>query len=145
MSGANPLNKFELAQEQVWDEAMREIRAGRKQTHWMWFVFPQLHGLGSSSKSRHFGIAGLTEALAFAAHPVLGDRLQQSIQAVLDSPTQDMEALFGRTDAMKFLSCLTLFERAPQTAALCTQALRRLYGDARDQRTLELLQAFRFS
>ncbi|MFM8636491.1 MAG: DUF1810 family protein, partial [Betaproteobacteria bacterium] len=77
MSGANPLNKFELAQEQVWDEAMREIRAGRKQTHWMWFVFPQLHGLGSSSKSRHFGIAGLTQALAFAAHPVLGDRLQQ--------------------------------------------------------------------
>ena len=139
------LSRFVSAQEKIWEQAMLEIRAGLKETHWMWFVFPQLRGLGTSAMACRYGIIDLQEAQAFAAHPILGRRLKQSIQAVLDSPTQDMEALFGPTDAMKLLSCLTLFERTPHTAALCIQALKRLYDDMRDQRTLELIQSSRSS
>lgn len=140
MSTLHRLYSFEVAQEETWEEAMNEIRAGRKQTHWMWFIFPQLRGLGTSVKSRLYGIQSLEEANDFAAHPVLGPRLQRSIRAVLASPTHDMVTLFGPTDALKLLSCLTLFELVPQTAPLSTLALETLYGGQRDQHTLALLQ-----
>ena len=140
MSTLHRLYFFEVAQEETWEEAMNEIRAGRKQTHWMWFIFPQLRSLGTSVKSRLYGIASLEEAHDFVAHPILGPRLQQSIREVLNSPTQDVNQLFGHTDAIKLLSCLTLFELVPQTASLCNQALLALYGGRRDPRTLELLQ-----
>jgi uncharacterized protein (DUF1810 family) len=127
------------AQEQTWEQAMLEIRTGRKETHWMWFVFPQLRGLGTSATAHRYGITGLQEAQAFAAHPILGCRLKQSIQAVLASPTSDMEQLFGSTDANKLLSGLTLFERIPQTAAGCSTAIQVLYQGVRDSRTLKMI------
>jgi uncharacterized protein (DUF1810 family) len=141
MTTPSRLELFVVAQELHWQQVMEEIRAGRKQTHWMWFVFPQLRGLGTSLKSRLYGISDLSEAESFAEHPVLGPRLLHSIQAVLDSPTRDMNQLFGPTDAAKFLSCLTLFELAPDMAHLCKAALETRYGGQRDMRTLELLRA----
>lgn len=120
--------------------AKRQVSAGRKETHWMWFVFPQLRGLGTSSMAHRYGITGLHEAQAFAADPILGRRLQQSIQEVLDSPTSDVELLFGTTDALKLLSCLTLFEQVPQTAAKCSLALQCLYRGIRDSQTLKMLE-----
>jgi uncharacterized protein (DUF1810 family) len=141
MTTPSRLELFVVEQELHWQEAIEEIYAGRKQTHWMWFVFPQLRGLGTSLKSRLYGIADLAEAESFAEHPVLGPRLRQSIQAVLDSPTRDMNQLFGPTDAAKFLSCVTLFELVPDMTHLCKAALKTRYGGQRDMRTLELLRA----
>ena len=140
MSALHRLDSFEVAQEETWEEAMNEIRAGRKQTHWMWFIFPQLRGLGTSVKSRLYGIASLEEAPDFVAHPILGPRLQQSIREVLNSPIQDVNRLFGHTDAIKLLSCLTLFELVPPTASLCKQALLAMYGGRRDPKPLALRQ-----
>ena len=141
MTAPSPLDRFVQAQEGHWQAALDEIRTGRKQTHWMWFVFPQLQGLGTSLKSRLYGIADLAEAESFAEHPVLGPRLQQFIQAVLDAPTRDMDQLFGPTDATKLLSCLTLFEGIPDMTLLCQKVLDTRYGGQRDLRTLELLRA----
>ncbi|NBU49916.1 MAG: DUF1810 family protein [Betaproteobacteria bacterium] len=141
MTAPSPLDRFVQAQEGHWQAAMDEIRSGRKQTHWMWFVFPQLRGLGTSLKSRRYGIADLAEAESFAQHPVLGPRLRQAIQAVLDSPTRDLNQLFGPTDAAKFLSCLTLFESIPDMTHLCRSVLEARYGGQKDMRTLELLRA----
>jgi uncharacterized protein (DUF1810 family) len=141
MSTPSPIERFVEAQKLHWQSAIEEIRAGRKQTHWMWFVFPQLRGLGTSLKSRHYGIADLSEAKTFAEHPVLGPRLRRFIQAVLDAPTQDMGQLFGPTDAAKFLSCLTLFESIPEMTHLCRSVLEARYQGQRDMRTLQLLRA----
>jgi len=141
MSTPCPIERFIEAQELHWQSAMDEIRAGGKQTHWMWFVFPQLRGLGTSLKSRRYGIADLAEAETLAEHPVLGPRLRRFIQAVLDAPTRDMDQLFGPTDAAKFLSCLTLFESIPHMTNLCRSVLEARYGGQRDMRTLELLRA----
>ena len=141
MSTPSPIERFVEAQKLHWQSAIEEIRAGRKQTHWMWFVFPQLRGLGTSLKSRHYGIADLSEAETFAEHPVLGPRLRQAIQAVLDSPTRELNQLFGPTDAAKFLSCLTLFESIPDMTHLCRSVLEARYEGQRDMRTMQLLRA----
>ena len=141
MTAPSPLDRFVQAQEGHWQAALDEIRAGRKQTHWMWFVFPQLQGLGTSPKSRFYAIADRSEAQSFAAHPVLGPRLRLFMQAVLDAPTRDMDQLFGPTDATKLLSCLTLFEGVPDMTLLCQTVLDTRYGGQRDLTTLQLLRA----
>jgi uncharacterized protein (DUF1810 family) len=120
------LARFEAAQDKVIDRALDELRAGRKATHWMWYVFPQIEGLGGSETARRYAISGLAEARAYLAHPTLGLRLLAGIEAVAASGEMDMERLFGPVDAMKFRSCLTLFreagaeggERAPFARAL---------------------------
>ena len=132
------LERFVSAQAGVFDTALQELRAGRKRTHWMWFVFPQLKGLGVSSTAQLYGLAGAREALAYLDHPLLGSRLEASVEAVQDSPAASVHALFGSPDDLKFRSCMTLFD-AVAPDGLYRAALDRWCGGEPDARTLALL------
>ncbi|MCD2514355.1 DUF1810 domain-containing protein [Comamonas endophytica] len=135
---AHDFQHFIEAQEGVFEAAMQELRAGQKRTHWMWFVFPQLLGLGHSETSRRFGIDGLEEARRYLQHPVLGPRLEQAAQAAMQSNTP-LARLFGTVDAQKFISSMTLFSRASaREDSIFAQILERLQTrDARTERMLE--------
>lgn len=135
------LDRFVQAQTGVYDIAMAELRAGRKQTHWMWFIFPQLRGLGHSPTARHFGIVSIGEARAYLAHGLLGPRLESATQAVLAGPGQSLTAIFGSPDDLKFRSSMTLFAAAsPDAAEFCEAALKRFCAGERDGATLALLR-----
>ncbi len=136
--GRFDLGRFVAAQEAVFDVALRELRAGRKRTHWMWFVFPQLRGLGSSPTARCYGVSGLEEAKAYIAHPLLGPRLGAAVAAVQASGATSLHALFGSPDDMKFRSSMTLFAVAAPNGP-CQEALARWCGGEADPRTLALL------
>jgi uncharacterized protein (DUF1810 family) len=134
------LARFIEAQAGVYDRALDELRCGRKTSHWMWFVFPQLAGLGGSPTAVHYAIGSLDEARAYLAHPMLGPRLLTCIQAVnaLDGPSA--EAVFGFPDVLKFRSCLTLFAQAAPDEPLFRQALQTHYAGAPCDRSLALLE-----
>lgn len=111
------LQRFIAAQAPVIEQVMAELKAGRKTTHWMWFVFPQLASLGRSSTARYYGLASVAEARAYLAHPVLGERLLECTRTVCEHPDRSLHAIFGSPDDLKFRSCMTLFDLAsPQTA-----------------------------
>ena len=135
------LNRFVDAQNAggTFDRALAELRAGRKATHWLWFVLPQLAGLGSSDMARRFGIADLAEARAYAAHPVLGPRLVACCEALLAQPNDDAVDVLGAVDARKLRSSMTLFARAQPDELVFAQVLDRFFGGERDELTLELL------
>ena len=129
---------FIAAQDPVYPGVLQQMRAGRKQGHWMWFIFPQLTGLGRSSTARTFGIADLDAAKAYAAHPLLGGRLRQCVSLANSIQDRTAHDVFGSPDDLKFRSCLTLFLEATGEA-LFAQGLERFYGGARDPATLRLL------
>jgi uncharacterized protein (DUF1810 family) len=131
------LARFVTAQAGVIETAVEELRAGRKRTHWMWFVFPQLKGLGRSPTAQHFGIASLEEATAYVVHPVLGARLEDAVAAVEASPAGSLHALFGSPDDLKFRSSMTLFAIAAPEGPY-QAALQHWCGDP-DPSTLDLL------
>lgn len=135
---AEALDRFVEAQTLVYATALAEIRRGAKRTHWMWFVFPQLAGLGRSSTARHFAIRSIEEARAYLDHPVLGARYRECVAALQDSTISDPVAVFGEVDAMKLRSSLTLFESA-RPDSLIAAALDRWFGGKRDEMTLRLL------
>jgi len=128
-----------VAQEGVYQTALAELEAGRKRTHWMWFVLPQIAGLGSSSMARRYALSDLAEARAYLAHPVLGARLRSCVEAVLKHPDRTANDILGAPDDLKFCSCLTLFEAAAPEEPLFGSALDVFYAGARDSRTLDLL------
>jgi uncharacterized protein (DUF1810 family) len=130
------LERFVAAQEGTYERALEELRAGRKRTHWMWFVFPQLQGLGRSAQAALYGIRGLDEAERYLAHPVLGPRLETATRCVLESG-QPPPRIFGELDSMKFASCMTLFARASAKDSVFHAALQALPGE--DRLTLDLL------
>ena len=143
MSGTpdpHDLQRFVDAQDDMrtYDTALAELRAGRKRSHWMWFVLPQLAGLGMSSTAQHFGIHGLAEARAYLAHPVLGPRLRDCAGALTDLDTADPVAVLGPVDALKLRSSMTLFARAEPGEPVFRQVLERFY-DGEDPATLALL------
>ena len=133
------LDRFVQAQAPVHDEVLAELRAGRKRTHWMWFVFPQLAGLGSSAMARRYAIGSLGEAQAYLAHPVLGPRLRECSELVLAAREREVQRIFGSPDDLKFRSCMTLFQRAAPGEPVFGQCLGRFFGGAPDQRTIALL------
>ena len=133
------LARFVTAQEDIYREALAELRAGRKQSHWMWFVFPQIAGLGHSPIAIRYAIHSAAEARAWLAHPVLGPRLRECVAAMLVHRDQRPEAILGGIDAMKFRSSMTLFEHVADDPAPFAAALDAFYDGARDERTLELL------
>lgn len=135
---AHDLTRFHDAQRGVFEQALRELVAGRKQSHWMWFIFPQIAGLGASAMARRYALSGVDEARAYLADPVLGVRLRQCIEAVLAHRERSAHAIFGSPDDLKFRSCLTLFELAAPDQALFGQALEQFYAGQRDERTIEL-------
>ncbi|MCK9689284.1 DUF1810 domain-containing protein [Scleromatobacter humisilvae] len=139
MSNENDLERFVEAQEPRIADAMAELRAGRKRTHWMWFVFPQLRGLGHSQMAFHFGIASRDEAAAYLAHPVLGPRLRDCVERVLAVRGRTAHEIFGSPDDLKLCSCLTLFGEVAGGESVFDRALRQYYGGQPDPATLGLL------
>ena len=120
--------------------ALAELGNGRKTSHWIWFIFPQLSGLGRSPTAQHYGIASLAEAQAYLGHPVLGPRLHECLQALQSLPPTSAERIFGALDAMKFRSSLTLFRAADPADAVVKAALDRWFDGREDEATLELLR-----
>jgi uncharacterized protein (DUF1810 family) len=136
------LERFVTAQAPVFETVLAELRAGRKRTHWMWFVFPQLSGLGRSSTARFYGIGSIDEARAYLAYPVLGPRLDLCARIVLTSESPSLHAIFGSPDDMKFRSCMTLFSLAADDPDNpFRQALDRWCGGRPDEQTLALIDA----
>jgi uncharacterized protein (DUF1810 family) len=133
------LQRFVDAQADVYEDVHDELHAGRKTSHWMWFVFPQLRGLGHSPMAQRYGIASLDEARAYLAHPVLGERLRECTRLVLGVDGRNARAIFGSPDDFKFRSCMTLFGFAAPDEDVFAQALDRHFGGEPDPRTLELL------
>ena len=138
--------KFLAAQDRVYPQALHELRAGRKETHWMWFIFPQLIGLGRSEMARMYALGDLDEAAAFAAHPILGARLIECTEAVLlHAPDgvapRSLHSIFGSPDDVKFISSMTLFARAVPEQRLFRAALSAFHDGHEDERTVDLLKA----
>ena len=143
MSGLAPdpfnLQRFVTAQDWVFADVLAELAAGAKTSHWMWFVFPQLAGLGRSGTARFYGIASLAEAQAYWRHPVLGGRLRECCERLMAVRGRTALQVFGSVDAMKLRSCLTLFERAAPQEPLFGLLLDMYYAGERDAATLRML------
>jgi len=140
---SDDLSRFVEAQRPVMDDVRAELAAGRKRTHWMWFVFPQLRGLGHSAMARHYGIASREEAAAYLAHPVLGARLRQCVELVLAVQGRTAHDIFGSPDDLKLRSCLTLFREVEGTDSVFGRVLDRYFDGQPDPMTLQLLASAR--
>jgi len=139
-SGGDPCNleRYVDAQEADYAQALGEIRRGRKQSHWMWYIFPQIDGLGSSPMSRAYSIKSPDEARAYLNHPVLGPRLRECTEAVLSVEGRSATDIFGFPDDLKLLSCATLFAAVSPRGSVFHRLLDRFYQGERDGRTLAL-------
>ena len=133
------LHRFLDAQERVYDTVLDELRAGRKASHWIWFIFPQIAGLGQSAMAQRFAITSLDEAKAYLKHPVLGQRLRECTQLVLDVNWHSAEEIFGYPDYLKFRSCMTLFMTAATDNTIFKNALLKYFDGKPDQMTLDML------
>jgi uncharacterized protein (DUF1810 family) len=134
------LGRFLSAQEDDYPQVLAELRAGQKRSHWIWFIFPQMKGLGYSSMSIHFGIGSLEEAAAYWRHPVLGPRLEECTGLVNLVEKRSIYEIFGSPDDMKFRSSMTLFSRAAPDVPVFAEALRKYFAGEPDTITLELLR-----
>lgn len=133
------LNRFVDAQEPVYGDVIAELRAGRKRSHWMWFVFPQLRGLGGSAMAARFGIASLEEAGAYLRHELLGPRLHECARLVSAVQGRSIGQIFGSPDDLKLCSSMTLFARAAEDNADFVAVLDKYYDGRQDRLTLERL------
>ena len=138
MSDPYQLHRFLIAQDGIYEQALAEIRRGAKRSHWMWFIFPQVAGLGSSAMSQRYAIGSLDEARAYLEHPVLGRRLRECVSALQDLTNTTAREVFGEVDASKLCSSLTLFVEAG-SVPLFEAALHRWFGAKPDTATLKLL------
>ena len=133
------LDRFVTAQAGTYEQAVVELRRGRKNGHWIWFVFPQIAGLGRSANAWHFGLRGIDEARAYLGHPILGPRLRTCVETLLSHRGRSAEAILGPLDAMKLRSSMTLFELAAEDPAPFAQVLEAFFEGERDKLTLERL------
>ena len=134
------LSRFLEAQKNAYDTALREIRAGRKRSHWMWYIFPQIQGLGYSAMARHYAIRDLGEAREYLQHPLLGPRLIEISEALLALEESDPRRVMGSPDDLKLRSCMTLFQCAAPDQPVFGKVLDKFYGGKPDGRTLEILR-----
>ena len=137
----NDINRFIEAQNEShwgWETALKEITDGKKTSHWIWFIFPQIRGLGYSYNSNYYGISDKTEAEAYLNHPVLGSRLREITQALLEHREKDPNSILGEIDALKVCSCMTLFDILSPND-IFAQVLDAFYGGKRCDRTLRML------
>ena len=135
------LNRFVLAQADDYEQAIAEIRAGRKRSHWMWYIFPQYEGLGFSATSRRYSIKSVAEAQAYLAHPVLGPRLTECADAAFRVEGRSALEVFGSPDDMKLRSCATLFAHVSPPGSVFERLLEKYFDGERDDRTLRLTGA----
>ncbi|MBQ9308349.1 MAG: DUF1810 domain-containing protein [Clostridia bacterium] len=135
------LSRFVRAQEWDYAQARKEIQAGRKESHWMWYIFPQLRGLGHSDMAQYYGIESMEEAKAYLAHPILGERLREISADLLALPEdlQDVGAIFGFPDDLKLYSSMTLFARAAEEGSVFYKVLDVYFGGQEDEQTLQML------
>ncbi|SIT36189.1 conserved hypothetical protein [Paraburkholderia ribeironis] len=133
------LQRFVDAQDPVYAQVSDELRHGRKRSHWMWFVFPQIQGLGASAMAQQFALSSLAEAEAYLRHPILGPRLRESTQLVNLVKERSIEEIFGYPDYLKFRSSISLFARATSDNDVFVEALRKYFDGEPDPRTLQLL------
>jgi uncharacterized protein (DUF1810 family) len=139
MPSDNNLQRFLDAQRTDYPTALAEIKAGRKRSHWMWYIFPQLQGLGFSETARYYGIKDAAEAEAYLKHPVLGSRLVEISQALLPLPGGDANRIMGSPDDMKLRSSMTLFAAMPGTEPVFQAVLDKFFGGEQDSKTVQLL------
>jgi len=135
------LDRFVRAQADIYDRALGELRRGKKQSHWMWFIFPQIDGLGSSAMTREYAIKSIDEARAYLGHPVLAKRLNECTEAVLAVEGRTALEIMGRPDDVKLKSSMTLFERAAGQDSVFAKLLDKYYAGERDAKTLAILGA----
>jgi uncharacterized protein (DUF1810 family) len=133
------LQRFTEAQAGVWEQAREELRAGQKRSHWMWFIFPQIQGLGSSPMAVRYAIGSRGEARAYLEHPVLGERLRELSKIVANLDGRSIEQIFGYPDDLKFHSSMTLFAQAAEGEPVFAQALAKYFRGELDRATLEQL------
>jgi uncharacterized protein (DUF1810 family) len=133
------LSRFVEAQAGVYEQALAEVRAGRKRTHWMWFIFPQFAGLGFSATSQHYAIKSADEARAYLAHPTLGPRLIECAEAAIAVADRTAHEIFGSPDDLKLQSCSTLFDAVSPPDNVFAKLLEKYYSAVRDAKTLRLL------
>jgi uncharacterized protein (DUF1810 family) len=134
------LNRFIKAQENDYERALTEVRNGKKRSHWMWYIFPQIHGLGFSEMARHYAITSKKEAADYLQHPVLGTRLVEISTALLTLESNDAQYILGSPDDMKLQSCMTLFALLDNTNPVFEQVLDKYYNGKKDQKTLDLIK-----
>ncbi|ALW86376.1 calpastatin [Hymenobacter sedentarius] len=139
MTDAPSLQRFLDAQAEAYPTALAEIQRGKKQSHWMWYIFPQLQGLGFSSTAQYYGLTGAREAEAFLQHPVLGPRLVRISEALLGLPGNDATRILGSPDDVKLRSCMTLFASLPHAHPVFQQVLAKFFQGQQDPSTLRLL------
>jgi uncharacterized protein (DUF1810 family) len=135
------LERFVTAQANVYDQALSEVTAGRKRTHWMWFIFPQFAGLGNSVMSQRYAIESIAEAKAYLDHPVLGPRLRECVEAMLSVKAKSAHDILGYPDDLKFRSSMTLFSAVSSENSPFHKAIDRFFEDQPDRKTQELLAA----
>jgi len=139
MTNAFQLQRFISAQDRIYDDVISELTRGRKETHWMWFIFPQLAGLGKSPTAIHYSLVSEAEANAYLQHPVLGPRLLECTDKVLQQKNKSADDIFGQLDAMKLRSSMTLFDHV-QSNCVFDSVLDQYFHGQRDQKTLALLE-----
>ena len=144
MSGKDPfdLNRFTIAQERIYDAVIEELKDGQKRSHWMWFIFPQIDGLGYSSTAKHYAIKTIEEARAYLSHPVLGSRLKKCAEIILTLKGKSASTIFGYPDDMKLRSSMTLFASIDEDPpnSVFTRVLDRYYEGEQDTATLRILE-----
>lgn len=136
----NNLHRFIEAQERDYEQALAEIRNGRKQSHWMWYIFPQIKGLGFSSTSKYYALEDLNESEQYIQHPVLGVRLREISNALLKLDTDDPKKVLGSPDELKLKSSMTLFSEVPSADPVFKKVLEKFFGGKKDDKTREILQ-----
>lgn len=134
------LARFVSAQQPVYAQALGELREGRKRSHWMWFIFPQIEGLGHSAMAQRYAVSGRPEAEAYLAHPLLGERLRDCTEAMLSHKDRSAHAILGSPDDLKFHSSMTLFDAVSKKGSAFGQALLQFYGGKPDEATLARLE-----
>lgn len=139
MTTEKGLDRFLIAQEKDFEKALSEIKSGKKRSHWMWYIFPQIAGLGFSGTSKFYAIKDSTEAASYSEHPVLGNRLIEISKALLDIEGKTATQIFGSPDDMKLKSCMTLFGSLENTDPVFQNVLDKFFGGTKDNRTLELI------
>jgi uncharacterized protein (DUF1810 family) len=135
------LNRFISAQEGIYDDVLAELRGGRKRTHWMWFIFPQIDGLGHSATTRYYAVKSMEEARRYLAHPVLGKRLVECTAAVLAVEGRSISDIFGYPDDMKLMSSMTLFSHAAGPGSVFVRVLDKYFQGEQDARTLQIIKS----
>ncbi len=134
------LSRFIIAQESIYDAVLEELREGQKQSHWMWYIFPQIDGLAQSATSKYYAIKSIEEAQQYLEHPVLGKRLVECTELVLAVQGRSISQIFGYPDDMKFKSSMTLFAQATPPHSVFAQALDKYYNGEQDAKTVQILE-----